>query len=77
MKGGGGGLTSVCARGIGLAAFFAFMTVCEMGGRKAVRRKLEAVFWGTLKSNYVLWPAVQLINFRLMPLALQIVGFAF
>ena len=53
---------------------FIFITLCEMGGRKAVLRKLEAVFWSSLKSNYVLWPAVQIINFRVMPLALQIVS---
>lgn len=26
----------------------------------------------TLKANYILWPAVQMINFRLMPLQFQI-----
>jgi hypothetical protein len=29
-----------------------------------------------LKSNYVLWPAVQILNFRVIPLQFQLVGFS-
>ncbi|KAI9670625.1 MAG: hypothetical protein M1831_005845 [Alyxoria varia] len=57
---------------IGLAFFFTFMTLAEGGGRRAVMKKFEDVYLPSLKANYLLWPAVQVINFRLMPLQFQI-----
>lgn len=53
--------------------FFTFMTLAEGGGRRAVVRKFEDVYVPALKANMCLWPAVQLLNFRVMPLQLQIV----
>ncbi|KAI9722785.1 MAG: hypothetical protein M1828_004481 [Chrysothrix sp. TS-e1954] len=57
---------------VGLALFFTFMTVAEGGGRRAVGRKFQDVFLPALKANYILWPAIQIVNFRLMPLQFQI-----
>ncbi|KAM5444131.1 Protein required for ethanol metabolism [Microsporum ferrugineum] len=57
---------------IGLACFFTFMTVAEGGGRRALSRKFEDVYLPTLKANFVLWPAVQIMNFRLIPIQFQI-----
>jgi len=57
---------------IGLALFFVFMAVAEGGGSKAVRKKFDGVFASALKSGYVLWPAVQIINFWLVPLHFQL-----
>jgi hypothetical protein len=57
----------------GLAAFFTFMTVAEGGGKRAVQRKFQDVYVPALKANYMVWPAVQLINFRVMPIQYQIV----
>lgn len=48
------------------------MTIAEGGGRRALARKFQDVYVPTLKANYILWPAVQMINFRLMPLQFQI-----
>jgi hypothetical protein len=59
----------------GLAAFFTFMTVAEGGGKRAVQRKFQDVYVPALKANYMVWPAVQLINFRVMPIQFQIVSF--
>ncbi|KAI1630439.1 hypothetical protein EDD37DRAFT_104521 [Exophiala viscosa] len=56
----------------GLSCFFTFMTVAEGGGRKEVVRKFQDVYVPTLRANYILWPAVQVINFRVMPLQFQI-----
>jgi len=56
----------------GLAAFFTFMTVAEGGGKRAVQRKFQDVYVPALKANYMVWPAVQLINFRVMPIQFQI-----
>ena len=57
----------------GLACFFTFMTVTEGGGRRAVTRKFQDVYFPALKANFMLWPAVQIINFRVVPLQYQIV----
>ena len=58
----------------GLAAFFTFMTVTEGGGRRAVSRKFQEVYLPALKANFMIWPTVQILNFRVIPLPLQIVS---
>ncbi|KAF2657521.1 hypothetical protein K491DRAFT_323711 [Lophiostoma macrostomum CBS 122681] len=57
---------------IGLGIFFTFMTVAEGGGKRAVTRKFQEVYVPALKANYMVWPAVQIINFRVMPIQFQI-----
>jgi len=57
---------------IGLACFFTFMTVAEGGGKRAVVRKFQDVYVPALKANYMVWPAVQILNFRVMPIQFQI-----
>jgi len=57
---------------IGLAAFFTFITVAEGGGRRAVIRKFQDVYTPALKANYMVWPLVQMLNFRVMPIQFQI-----
>ena len=49
------------------------MTVAEGGGKRAVARKFQDIYIPALKANYIVWPAVQIINFRLLPIQLQIV----
>ncbi|KAJ9668522.1 hypothetical protein H2201_001163 [Coniosporium apollinis] len=56
----------------GLACFFTFMTVAEGGGKRAVQRKFQDVYVPALKANYLVWPAVQILNFRVMPIQFQI-----
>jgi hypothetical protein len=58
----------------GLACFFTFMTVAEGGGKRAVARKFQDIYIPSLKANYLVWPAVQIINFRVVPIQLQIVS---
>jgi len=50
------------------------MSVAEGGGTHAVVKKFRDVYLPALKANWVLWPAVQLINFRVMPIQFQIVS---
>ncbi|KAL1893557.1 hypothetical protein Sste5346_006387 [Sporothrix stenoceras] len=57
---------------LGIAWFFTVMTVTEGGGRRAVQTKLKDMFVPTLKANFMVWPAVQLVNFRLMPVQFQL-----
>lgn len=58
----------------GLLCFFTFMTVAEGGGRRAIVRKMQDVYTPTLKANFMLWPAVQILNFRVIPIQFQIVS---
>lgn len=60
----------------GLACFFTFMTVAEGGGKRAVQRKFQDIYVPALKANWLVWPTVQLINFRVMPIQYQIVRIA-
>ncbi|KAL1985765.1 hypothetical protein VTN96DRAFT_7387 [Rasamsonia emersonii] len=57
---------------IGLVCFFTFMTIAEGGGRRALLRKFQDVYLPTLKANFILWPAVQILNFRVVPIQFQI-----
>lgn len=58
----------------GVGVFFTAMTIAEGGGRRAVTNKLRDMYVPTLKANYVVWPAVQIVNFRLMPVQYQLVS---
>lgn len=58
----------------GLACFFTFMTVTEGGGSRAVFRKFQDLYLPSLKANFMLWPAAQLLNFRVIPFRFQIVS---
>ncbi|KAG9229260.1 integral membrane protein-like protein [Amylocarpus encephaloides] len=57
---------------VGIAVFFTAMTIAEGGGRRAVSHKLRDMYLPTLKANFMVWPLVQIINFRLMPLQFQL-----
>ena len=48
-----------------MALFLSSMAVMEGSDPKA---KLKKSYWEGLKANYMLWPAVQAINFKLVPL---------
>lgn len=61
----------------GLAAFFTFMTVAEGGGKRAVMRKFQDVYLPALKANFLVWPLVQVLNFRVIPIQFQIVSYIF
>lgn len=50
------------------------MTVTEGGGRRAIRQKFEDVYLPALKANFLVWPMVQMLNFRVMPRPYQIVS---
>jgi hypothetical protein len=60
----------------GLACFFTFMTVAEGGGKRAVQKKFQDIYVPALKANWLVWPTVQIVNFRVMPIQYQIVRIA-
>ena len=79
----GAGLTPVLKRTacdqlifapFGLTCFYTFMTIAEGGGRKAISKKFQDIYLPTLKANWIVWPMVQIVNFRFMPLQFQIVS---
>lgn len=59
---------------LGVGCFFTAMTLAEGGGRREVGHKLRDMYVPTLKANYMVWPAVQVVNFRLMPVQFQLVS---
>lgn len=50
------------------------MTIAEGGGKRALTRKFQDVYLPTLKANFILWPAIQVLNFRVIPIQFQIVS---
>jgi protein Mpv17 len=50
------------------------MTIAEGGGRRAVTHKLRDMYVPTLKANFMVWPAVQILNFRVLPIQFQVVS---
>lgn len=52
------------------------MTVAEGGGRRAVMRKFQDVYLPSLKANFIVWPLVQVLNFRIIPIQFQIVSYS-
>lgn len=56
----------------GIGCFFTAMTLAEGGGKRAVYQKMRDMYVPTLKANFMVWPAVQVINFRLMPVQFQL-----
>lgn len=58
----------------GLAVFYTAMTLAEGGTKEAVEIKLREMYVPTLKANWMVWPVVQVVNFRLMPVQFQLVS---
>ncbi|CAG8595277.1 12099_t:CDS:2, partial [Ambispora gerdemannii] len=51
-----------------IAVFFGAQGVMEGKSRQAIMQKLKTAYPNALINNYRIWPAVQLINFRFVPL---------
>ncbi|KAJ7042468.1 hypothetical protein C8F04DRAFT_78704 [Mycena alexandri] len=57
---------------IGLVAFIGSMGILEGRSRKQIAQKYSDLFMPTLATNWTVWPALQFINFRFMPLAYRV-----
>lgn len=57
---------------IGIPLYYSVMTLMEGGDHKTVQRKLESNWWNTLYTNWLVWPAVQGVNFGLVPVQLRL-----
>ncbi|KAL9544241.1 hypothetical protein MBANPS3_007728 [Mucor bainieri] len=52
----------------GLVLFFSVMGIAETGKWEGVKEKFKDAYVPALIANYKVWPAVQFINFKFMPL---------
>lgn len=52
----------------GLVLFFSVMGIAESGKWEGVKEKFKDAYVPALIANYKVWPAVQFINFKFMPL---------
>ncbi|KAJ7071241.1 hypothetical protein C8F01DRAFT_1109670 [Mycena amicta] len=57
---------------IGLVAFLGSMGVLEGRSRTQIAQKFNDLFLPTLRTNWTVWPALQFVNFGLMPLAFRV-----
>ncbi|CAO3623393.1 unnamed protein product [Cunninghamella blakesleeana] len=52
----------------GLLLFFSVMAIAETQSIQGIKEKLNDAFLTSLRSNYTIWPLVQWINFKYIPL---------
>ena len=52
-----------------LFCFLSSMAIMEGTDPK---KKLESTYWEALKSNWMVWPLVQVVNFKFVPLMHQV-----
>ncbi|KAF7306725.1 hypothetical protein MIND_00464200 [Mycena indigotica] len=57
---------------IGLVAFISTMGVLEGRSREQITQKFKDMFVPTLRTNWTVWPALQTLNFTLVPLPLRV-----
>eukprot|EP00826_Nyctotherus_ovalis_P026707 TRINITY_DN2083_c0_g2_i10.p1 TRINITY_DN2083_c0_g2~~TRINITY_DN2083_c0_g2_i10.p1 ORF type:complete len:191 (-),score=24.17 TRINITY_DN2083_c0_g2_i10:151-723(-) len=55
-----------------LTIFFGGLTLCEFRGMQAAIDKCRERLWPTLKTNWMIWPLANLINFGLVPIHYQV-----
>ncbi|KAI9306607.1 hypothetical protein BJ944DRAFT_142331, partial [Cunninghamella echinulata] len=56
----------------GLVLFFSVMAVAETRSIQGIQDKLHDAFLTSLYSNYTIWPLVQWINFKYIPLSYRL-----
>ncbi|KAG5437352.1 hypothetical protein PCANB_000782 [Pneumocystis canis] len=57
---------------ISLVFFIIFMSLTEELSKKRLKKKFKEDYISILKANYCIWPAIQFINFKYIPLKYQI-----
>ncbi|KAJ7275262.1 hypothetical protein B0H12DRAFT_1086469 [Mycena haematopus] len=57
---------------IGLVAFIGTMGVLEGRTRTQISQKYSDLFMPTIRTNWSVWPVLQFVNFRYMPLAYRV-----
>lgn len=59
------GLDQLVFTPMNLACFLSYMAYME---GSSVQKRLQDTYWQVLKTNWMIWPAVQLVNFGVVPL---------
>lgn len=57
----------------GVAAYFSAMALLEGDSLEGVKTRLQTTWWSAVKSNWLVWPAVQTINLGYVPVAYQVI----
>ncbi|KAK9462597.1 uncharacterized protein V1516DRAFT_670666 [Lipomyces oligophaga] len=53
---------------VGIASFYVSMGVLQLHSWNQIKQELQEKWYPTMVGNYMVWPAVQVLNFRLIPL---------
>ncbi|KAK9313429.1 hypothetical protein V1522DRAFT_410731 [Lipomyces starkeyi] len=53
---------------VGIASFYVSMGVLQLHSWEQIKQELQTKWWRTMVGNYAVWPAVQFVNFRIIPL---------
>jgi len=53
---------------IGIPMYYTVMTMFEMKPLASIKEKIRKNWWPTLRNNWLVWPAFQMVNFYLVPL---------
>ncbi|KAJ1540771.1 Protein required for ethanol metabolism, partial [Cladochytrium tenue] len=56
---------------VAIALFFSYNAILEGRGIEGVKERLERGYVSTLLNNWKLWPFVQIVNFRFVPVLYQ------
>lgn len=59
---------------VGIPLYYFVMSVLEARPVEETRQKLEENWWPTLKANWMVWPAFQLVNLGFVPVQHQLLG---
>lgn len=51
----------------GLLLYFSSLSVMEGKDMDALKSKLQGQWWSTLKTNWIVWPFFQFVNFSIVP----------
>jgi len=57
---------------IGIPLYYSMMTVMEGGDGIAIEKKIKRNWWDTLTTNWMVWPAIQVLNFGFVPVQLRL-----
>jgi len=57
---------------VSLGVFYGYMSLMEGKNLRETKYKIQQLYWPTLKANWILWPAVQALNFSIVPLKFQV-----
>ncbi|KAK9233910.1 hypothetical protein V1525DRAFT_391982 [Lipomyces kononenkoae] len=58
---------------VGITSFYLSMGVLQLHSLEQIRQELRTKWRQTMFQNYLVWPAVQFLNFRMVPLGYRLI----